>query len=515
VPASSTIQILYDDTDITRYVIFSSATFSLQAGAQPGTFEITVKDVDQVLSFVTGHELRLIVDDRTLFGGYVKSVTRKFAFPADDTVSRPTTAVKSRQFVLRGVDYNTLFDTRFTRNPADYLHLFPSFPKTSLDGDLIRDLLCGSYLDIPAGFDTSAHVDNVVAPFDPLNLGRSGVGLFLQPGSSWRASMDDLAQFSGAVYYLSGAKFLEYHALEDVLAPFGFSDVPDGTDFIGFRDLDLTEDGSVMANDAMIWGGSQYAGTGKTVFAREQNGPSIAEHGRWQRAETHFGEQNYLLQDGVTARARVIVDGAPGAVGGDDARGLRFPQWSARLTWYAKDVPGREHLLPGNVVTFNFWVMSEDGGVTPLIQVLPLRQLTITFPNLDSSAGGDPYVAFTGSFGLQLSDPYTLWTFLRHALAKVQKVPGLLATSDDTTPIATYGSLFSGPFSAAPDGSTRDFSLPNGFGYIAGTTQVYRDGKLLIPGGIDYEETDPIGGLLQFTSPPALGAILWARCYLT
>ena len=591
----SNVQILYDGGDITADVLPSETNFEDLMNAMPGLCNVVVRDRDQTHSFVTGKELILRVDGVDLWGGHVTNKRMRFAFPVVDTVSRPIAQVKERQWVLVGVSFNTLFDRRVVRNPADFLHQLPNFDSEDFDGALIREALVASkYIDVPAGFDVTTEVDDTTAyrayhtltsgaiadstltvtvdsvdtippfPFyavikdDPVAggnreivqvTGRSGnildivrgqqgtlavahgdnsfflhliVGAWVQQGSAWRQLMEDFVQFSGAVYYISADKKVHHHSLEDVEARWGFSDVPNKQAVtaspasyqgatIGFREIDAVEDGSVIVNDALIWGGSEWSGDGQTVFARRENVASQNEHNRWQIAEVHFGEQGFRTQKGVDARAKVIVDGEPGSVGGDPNRGLRFPQWDISLSWYAKDVPRisgvPDHLRAGQLVRI---ILNTFGtGGVPLEQILPLRRLSITFPARAEEAN-TAWVKFQGTFSLQLSDPFTLWRYLLKVQSRSQT--RIVSSVDGSNP-APYGSIFSGaPVPSVGDGSLRVFDLPDDRGYIAGTTEVYLDPGTLQRRGIDYVESDPDLGQITFVNPPALNAWVWVVC---
>lgn len=519
-PAGSTVVITYDGTDITNKVLWASARFEAQQNAVPGTFEFTVKDLDHTFSAVTGKELLLEVDGSPLYGGYVLQVGRKYPFPAMDTVTVDPVDIP-RYWVLRGVDYNILFDKRLLRNPADYTHQIPNSATNIKAGAVIRKA-CTDYLDVPAGFDTTTYVDDSeVYPYngvtDPSGLTGTKYG-WTQQGSLWRQLMEDVTAFSGAVWYFDAEKNLHHHDIEDAVMRWGFSDAPNHGGItvspnsyqgstIGPKEIEGTEDGAHMANDAFVWGGGKFAGAGATVMGRVQNATSITDHGRWQLVETHFGEQGYGTQTHVNNRANLIVNGSPGAVGADQNRGLRYPQWSFRFTWYAHDVPMlsgvRNHLRPGYLSTIALETFGPEGD--PLVQLLPLRTMTITFPNLDQNGNG--YVQFEGMFGLQPDDPFSLWRFLLKARAKVEST--LVSIVDDSSDSTVYGAT--GHFTAAPvpDGSNKVFTIP--FGYITGSTSVFLDGILQTP-GTQYTESDPVNGEITMTTAPGAGTSLVVTC---
>ncbi len=517
--AGSTVVIKYDGTDITHHVMFESASFEVQFSAVPGTFEFTCKDEEQTLApFVTGKEVTLTVDGKLMFGGYLTQVSRKFAFPVDrtDAAHGGVTEVKTRLWVLRGVDYNILFDKRVLRfstadSAAGFLKQLPSFLGSRKDGWLIKNELCPKYLDL-SGFDYSTEVDEVDYVWVD-ETSREKKLAWTQQGTLWRKQMEDFSQFSGAIFYISPDKKLHYHAIEDMEADWGFSDVPNNRNTIGFREMDCTEDGSYISNDALVWGGSEWAGTsGGTVFARHKNDDSISRHNRWQIAETHFGEQGYGIQKGVTQRAQLIVDGSPSQQG-DQLYGLKYPQWQFRFAWFGHDVPGGNHLTPGQLVMIHLYTFGTDPA-HPLIKLLPLRQIKISFPELDPTGKG--YVRFDGFFGIQVSDPWTLWRYLLKAKSKTATLQ--IASVTNTSERASFGAF--GAFSPKenPDGSRVDFSIyltvestKQYVGYIEGTTAVYLNG-LLQRLQVDYEETDPELGVITFFVPPSSSDWIWIQC---
>lgn len=528
---TSTVVIARNGFDITNFVVAAESSFESQINAVPGTFEITCRDPDQVLDFVTGDEITLDVDGVRMYGGYLTLITHKFAFAADDT-TRGAGAVQSRLWVLRGVDYNVMFDKRVMRDssapPDSYLRLFPLFAGDRKDGDLIRNVLTVDWLDIPPGFDTTSRVDDVVCPAslsdDPMvaDCDPTAVGAWLDPGTTWRKQMESFAKMSGVVWYMDPDKKLNWHALETFVARWGFSDVPNhlpvdgdppgvfaGATY-GFREIEAMENGETLVNDAMIWGGTDWSGTaGGTVFAREQNAPSEAAHGRWQYAETHFGDSNFASDVQVDVRAQVIVNGQPGNVGGNTNRGLSNEQWRVSLTWFGKDVPlvsgQKDHLVVGNVVVIDLQTFGLS-GVNALL--LPLRQIKITFPALHPDGTG--YVKFEGTFALQLDDPWSLWKFLLGQRGRI--VQTLTSTVDSSSVTVPFGATFYDLATETPDGVRTLFSIP--FGYVPGTLEVWVDGNLQTP-ILSLSETDPAAGTFTLAGAPLSGSEVLVLCKVT
>lgn len=499
--------------NITSGVLWQSAGFDQNMNAQPGTFELEVKDPDFTYDFHTGDMIELLVDGVVTFGGYLIGATHTFFFPVVDT--RDLSKV-TRKWKLRGVDFNVLFDKRVLRNPSDYLHHLPNFSSSVMDGALLREALTASkYFDVPTGFDVTTEIDDVTPPF----FAGGEEGAWPEQGQTMRTLFEDFSRLSGAIYYIAPDRRFHYKALEDVEARWGFSDRPNRdvvtaspTQFqgatIGFRDGEITREGGGMVNDAFIWGGSEFSGSGQTVFAREENTTSITDHGRWQLAEVHFGEEGYKIQAGVNARADVIVNGGKitELPGGAYNPGLKHEQWSITLSWFSRDVPRiggvPDHLIAGQLVTF---VMYSFGA--PLVKTLPLRSVRTSFVALTDD--GDAHVKFTGSFGLQPTDPFHLWAYLRGARRRVNRA---VSVADGEAP-SRYGSYFSGAPTTTPNGSTTVFDLPSGYGYIGRTTEVFVNG-FLMQRGTAYTESNPTAGEITFTTAPGAGDWVWIVCRL-
>ena len=116
------------------------------------------------------------------------------------------------------------------------------------------------------------------------------------------------------------------------------------------------------------------------------------------------------------------------------------------------------------LTTIVLQVFEESGDA--LVQLLPLRSVTISMPTIDKDGNG--YVRFEGTFALQPDDPYSLWRFL---LRNEGKITGQVTVVDDNSDATVYGAYGNFTPTPDPDGSTTFFTIP--FGYILGTTELY------------------------------------------
>lgn len=481
--------------DITDSVLFSRSTFESEFNGAPGSCDIYVRDPDLSLSFVTGSELTLTVDGVVLWGGYITNVGMTSFAPAADTSDLAT--YRLALWHLSGPDYNIVLDRRVFRNTSNYLRQIKI--NEDVDGAILRTAI-NSYTDM-SDFSTSGIDDIATIPdIDGYVL--------LQQGWKVRQEFETLLPFSGAVYYVDGTKVVVYKAYDDVEKRWGFSDSPNNNPITpspasyqgatyGFAKVEGTEDASYMANDVFVWGGSEWAGAGGTVFSRATSSSSITDHHRWQHAEAHFGERGYRTQAGVDAVSDAILNGPPGTDATGQEKGLKKPQWAFTFTWLSTHVPllsgVPDHIRAGDLVTISLSVF----GVTKL---LPVRTLRISFPDaFINPATDDRVVQFEGTFGLQLSDSFTLWRYVLKNQARVAAMVPTQPIVDDASTTTTFGASYSGEPTPAPDDATVVFTIP--FGYISGTVNVYLNG-LLQRAGTDFTESDNLAGEITFTSAP-------------
>lgn len=496
---ASTIAITYDDvidgpTELSGNVLYAETTFEAQMAAIPGAFRVVVSDPTHVYNFTTGRELTLDVDGVRVYGGWVFNVSKEYFFPADDTTNPGT--VRGRKWVLTGVDYNILLEKRVLYN-----HTAPKSAVATVgtggiyDGAVIRTYF-GTWFDLPSGFDfsnASYILDNhqFATGYQPPT-----------PGATLKDVLETMSQF-GSVYYIDASKRLNFIPVQETLATWGFSDAPslgDSPPTIGFRDGTMTEDASAVVNDAFVWGGSAWNLSGSIAYRNESNATSVTNHGRWQYAEVHVGDRLFAIQDQVTERARVIVNGNNSGLWQEGTQGLVNPEKQFIGTWFAQDVPSADHLIPPQVV----WIDLQVFGFTMYV---PLRQVQVSFPGL--APDGTAYVQFEGIFGVLMTDPHWLWAYLKKQ--RGQQVSGEYGVADNNTTTPSYGDTYQGIPTPTPNGVTTSFFIP--FVYIGGTTVVSING-LTQRLGVDYTESDPAAGQITFTTAPSSTDTLYVRAVL-
>ena len=134
-----------------------------------------------------------------------------------------------------------------------------------------------------------------------------------------------------------------------------------------------------------------------------------------------------------------------------------------------------------------------------------------TFADLRARCPVAHSTQFDGFWSLQLTDPYTLWSYL---LAKQTVGTRAYSTSDLNSTTTTYGSFGQFEPQPAPNGTETVFDLPNNIGYLANTTQVYVNG-ILQTKDTHYTESDPDAGEITFLGAPQADDQLWIICRTT
>lgn len=542
---ASTIEIIYDGVDVTSYVLPAETSFEVVSSGMPGQATITFRDPQRVLSFTSGKTLQMKVDGTLMWAGIVMTIGRKHFFPAVN--SSILANVHDRKWVIGATDWNIWFDKRVLRDDTNFLRRLHE-PGGPLGSMVVY--LFDKYIDTIPGLTVALTADGGGIEQTDRHYPK---GLFVGQGKLLRDQMEDLAQYGGALWYISPPKVLIFRTLSRADVPWEFTDYhpkPNGTrPSMGFRDGEYNEDGMQLITDALVWGGAerlapgQSAQAGGTVFARYPDPPAndqelpgvdalaaTTEHpaypaqpaqlltketeaaaiqrqntyGIWQRAEMRPGEQGYQDQFSVLGRAYTIVAGPTGT---DTATmiegGLNKPLEQMKLSWFAHDVPNGRHIQPGEIATFRLYAMGVD-LTHPLCISLPMRRIVMTFPGLD--AAGKGYVRMDGEFGISYTDSRYLW---KHILKRRSRKVTVTANVTNNSTSAGYGDYGEFVPLEVPDGSRVTFSLP--FPYQSATTSVYLNG-LRQRINFDYSEVSPSAATFRFGIAPSTGDTIVVTC---
>jgi hypothetical protein len=521
-PTRSSITITYDGNDITDHVIYESATFDMNANATPGSFSFRVKDTGRDQTFEVLNEVTLTIDGKKLFGGYVQTVKRGYAFPVVDT--SVIANVEERIWEIAGSDYNILFDRLVINDSSDYTSIITV--EEGWDDQVISRI--APYFDVPAGFDWTTRVQRIAE----LGIDDKSTKFKLPTqGTKFREVMEGLRTRSAATYYIDADMKLVWTAVGDTENSWGITDRGGVTGFIGVRELTASQDGTSMVTDALIWVGNEiYADEdqeqedgsglffyrfpdppandltveGKKIYTKEDEQKGIDKQnrwGRWQMSEHNFGEGNSMEKG--ARRGKQIVLGPSGTARGIEG-GLGQPLWDVQATWFGHDVPGGDHIPAGYMMNMIFYAMGTSEA-NPLVLFLPLRHAVVTFPTIpENPTGEETYVQFNGSFGIQYSDHRKLWAMMKKGRKQQKRnLPDVVATEtassrysdyDAANPDAEPNYYASGKLTATRQ-TASVYSI--GVGYIGGTSDVYVNG-LQYSLNVHYTETDVVAGEITF-----------------
>jgi hypothetical protein len=352
-PDVLTTSIQVNGVDITEDVDILKSTFEMAAGPNPGQAKVYVLDRGHTMTFPVGARLTLDIGELRVWGGYVMGVRRNYAFPAQDTT---TPGLVPRYWVLEGSDYNILFQKRYVWNKANPTEGIDAYPEGVRDDDVINDLVT-DYLNMSDEVLNKNRVYHVGTPVEDAD------GSPLVAGISFGEAMKNIALMPGAIFYFDADRILNYADVDVVDAPFKLSDQPDNVEFFGYRDLEIEEDGTNLANDALVWGAA--LGVDTMSFGRYENAASQAEHGLWQWAD--FRKDLYR-QKSVNKRAQTYVEGST-----QNNRGHKDDAITIRCTVFK---PG---LRAGMKVRFR-------SNVHGYNDVIPIRSMRIKFVNRNEAS---------------------------------------------------------------------------------------------------------------------------------
>jgi hypothetical protein len=348
--APTVVDLLIDGTSVWADTQFELAHFISQVNGVAGTCEFRVRDLDRTRAFVVGQEILLTINGLNVWRGFVAMVNRIYVFPALNVDDFGL----ARFIDIRGVDINILLTKRIVfdqSTPANVLA--PLLPPATADVTAI-DLLLAGWLDLSGdGLDTTTLVENV-ADTTWTQEGRPWEG-----SDTWAGAMQSIANLPAAIYYINPDKQFVYTDVNTPSAPFALSDTPlfSGLSSFGYREMEILNDGTGLANDVMAWGigyGSQTP-----VFVRDIDATSVTDHGVWQLGQTSFG---VFEQATINRIAESIIDGSPSS-----KRGAKDDRVSVQCVTYQHGLRVADKVdFTSNVFGFN--------------DVIPIRKMEVEFP---------------------------------------------------------------------------------------------------------------------------------------
>lgn len=512
----SDISIQLEGDEISQHVLYRETMFESQANPIQGNFKVTLRD-PHLVDVHAGMKLSCHIDGCPVFGGYVMRIGKGNFFAAVDT-SDPAN-VPTKRLILTGPDYNFIFDKRLVYDPTNPT-VSPSVPAGKRTVTKAFHYLMNHFVDVPFGLDFTTNVDTIYdddGSETAYGTEENG-GLYVGAGKYWRDQMEDFADNSGVIYYIDADFSVHIHAFETTLTPWVITDVAlPGT--LRFREGEYVKDFTRAITEGHVWGGSTIRKSdggpgGGIVYAKYPDPPAnnakeqeaidrLNLYGRWQMGEEHAGQSNYLSQFSVNKRAKVMVTGATGAVPTHGVEGgFNKPIESFTCTWFAHDVPGKQHIRPGAIQDI---ILYSQGVVTRL----PLRSLTVTFPTIPTdNPGGKTYVQFQGEFGTNYSDRRHLWRWLRKN-RQTSRVATMVIdnTSGDAVPGA-FAYLYP---NESPNGSRTTFTFP--YTFYESRFDLYLNG-LKQRGGSDFTY-DATLKQVTFMVAPESGDSIFAYGYVS
>jgi hypothetical protein len=349
-PGPVSVEIRYNGVYITDYCLVTETEFTGRAGGVPGQAKVVFKDTRQRFIFKPGKRLELFIDGVREWDGYATTIGYNYWFGSHTADCEPCPHVTPRKLILSGVDRNILFSSRVLYNKADPDQwLENTWPANTPDDTVIVDSI-NNFLDDVDGVDYTTKVENVGSPDPYVEFRVPG------PTNTLGQMMTEIAQSTGAIFFINPDRELVYTDVNTPSATYGLSDNP-GVGQVGYREVDITEDGNRIINDVMIWGAGQ--GSTEIVFLREQDATSIATYGRWQN--TGGFRRNLWRPDSVQRVAESILYGSPSG-----KRGHKDPVFSVKATTF----------------THGFRVgdkVNVESEVHEWSDVIPIREMRITF----------------------------------------------------------------------------------------------------------------------------------------
>lgn len=433
-------------TDITADTLITSATFRSAVNGAVGSCQFQVRDDDHSHTFTSGSEITLDVAGNRVWGGYIMRAKRTFALAAMDTTTATDT---SRMWSIEGVDYNILFDKRVIRDTTNLNDTF-QYAAGSFDDTIINDIY-DNYLDISGDGLTKSvtRVGEAIFDIPGVTTGRNTAPSSVSSqGYTWRQVMYSIVRNTGGMYFISPSKVFTYCDVDTASSDYTLTDQPDAVaSGIGYRELELLNDGSDMRNDALVWGAG--LGSQQVVFSRKQDATSKSDHNRWQIGDFNGGIYKQATADTI---ADIYVDGSPTSHRGGKNDKVAF---TATVRSSVFNV-GQKVAVRSNVFGYS--------------DTLPVRSMDIRFANptdalfrltlsFDVDAPWSMFDLFPLNFGFKV--PTLIWP------RPPQGGLGSCADSETTTIFDTFDRTVTvttfGPIGTSTDGHAYAWNSSSGF----------------------------------------------------
>jgi len=414
----STISIFVNGVDTTADVIWAQTTFSVAAGAQPGTCQVVLKrGQTEVAPITPGDLIALYVNGKRMWWGYLFVLEQGYLF-ADDPEPK---------MILNGVDLNILFDKLIMYNhahPTWYPDGGGAYQREKVTTD--DGKVTGYIVSVPQGTTDKDYIQTMMADFDlnlvspPIRYGQTpyppndtkinfvstintgDTGATWTPpssGTTLRAFFQDVSnnivrsQPGSAIWYIDPDGYIVWSDIDQTKAPWAVGD--GGPDVVPCRDLTITTDVSSLKNDVLVFTGTLDPTPTSTqeqlLYVHKVNNPSVNLFGRFQWSEVMGSD---WLAGMINARATKVLT----------QEGI--PAMRAEFTVFK---PG---LYPGQIVnifsdTHVFAVYDPDFGLQFLDGInIPIRAINMTFPTPN-------VVSFAVTCSYDTQDPWGLLLALK------------------------------------------------------------------------------------------------------
>jgi len=414
----SRISIFVNGADVTADVVWAQTTFSVAAGAQPGTCQVTLKRGQTATHPINpGAQAVLYVNGTRMWWGYIFVLDQGYVFPDDP----------EPKMVLDGVDLNILFDKLVMYNhahPTWYPDGGGAYQRQKVTAD--DGKVAGYIVSVPQGTTDKDYIQTMMADFDlhlvspPIRYGQlpyppndckitsvseintGDTGATWTPpssGTTLRAFFQDVSnnivrsQPGSAIWYIDPDGYIVWKDVDLDPAPWPVGD--GGPGVVPCRDLSITTDVSNLKNDVIVFTGTldptPTSNQEQLLYVHKVNNPSVNLFGRFQWSEVMGSD---WLAGMINARATKVLT----------QEGI--PAMRAEFTVFK---PG---LYPGQIVnifsdTHVFAVYDPDFGLQYLDGInIPIRAITMSFPTPN-------VVAYAVTCSYDTQDPWGLLLALK------------------------------------------------------------------------------------------------------